>query len=70
MSQFEPNYKNQFHHFWKINNDSINSILEKKFCDKGQTDKYYLGDYFSLADIFIVVVLCNFADKLKCVHSF
>ena len=42
------------------------SILEKKFCDKGQTDKYYLGDYFSLADIFIVVVLCNFADKLKC----
>jgi glutathione S-transferase len=42
------------------------SILEKKFTDKGCTDKYYLGNYFSLADIFITVVLTNFADKLSC----
>ena len=40
--------------------------LEKKFRDKGQNDKYYLGNYFSLADIFITVVLSNFANKLKC----
>ena len=38
-------------------------MLEKKYKDKG---KYYLGDYFSLADIFITVVLTNFADKLDC----
>jgi hypothetical protein len=25
-----------------------------------------LGDYFSLADIFVTVVLSNFADKLNC----
>ena len=42
------------------------NTLEKKFRDKGQNDKYYLGNYFSLADIFITVVLSNFADKLKC----
>ena len=42
------------------------SILEKKYSDKGQVDKYYLGNYFSLADIFITVVLTNFADKLSC----
>ena len=39
------------------------TMLEKKYKDKG---KYYLGDYFSLADIFITVVLTNFADKLDC----
>ena len=42
------------------------NTLEKKFRDKGQNDKYYLGNYFSLADIFLTVVLSNFADKLKC----
>ena len=42
------------------------SILEKKYSDKGQLDKYYLGNYFSLADIFITVVLSNFSDKLSC----
>ena len=41
------------------------SILEKKYSDKGK-DKYYLGNYFSLADIFITVVLTNFSDKLSC----
>jgi len=39
------------------------SILEKKFKDKG---KYFLGDYFSLADIFITTVLVNFGEKLEC----
>ena len=39
------------------------TMLEKKYKDKG---KYYLGDYFSLADIFITVVLTNFAEKLDC----
>ena len=42
------------------------SILEKKYTDKGKNNKYYLGNYFSLADIFITVVLTNFADKLSC----
>ena len=42
------------------------SILEKKYSDKEQNNKYYLGNYFSLADIFITVVLSNFADKLSC----
>ena len=42
------------------------SILEKKYTDKEQINKYYLGNYFSLADIFISVVLSNFADKLSC----
>jgi len=41
------------------------SILEKKYNDKGK-DNYYLGNYFSLADIFIAAVLTNFADKLSC----
>ena len=41
------------------------SILEKKYSDKGK-DNYYLGNYFSLADIFITVVLTNFSDKLSC----
>ena len=39
------------------------SVLEKKYKDKG---KYFLGDYFSLADIFITSVLTNFAEKLEC----
>ena len=42
------------------------SILEKKYSDKDENDKYYLGNYFSLADIFVTVVLSNFADKLNC----
>ena len=41
------------------------SILEKKYNDKGKVN-YYLGNYFSLADIFITVVLTNFSDKLSC----
>ena len=39
------------------------TVLEKKYKDKG---KYYLGDYFSWADVFITVVLTNFSDKLDC----
>ena len=39
------------------------SVLEKKYKDK---EKYFLGDYFSLADIFITSVLTNFAEKLEC----
>jgi glutathione S-transferase len=42
------------------------SILEKKYSDKDENDEYYLGNYFSLADIFVTVVLSNFADKLNC----
>ena len=39
------------------------TVLEKKFKEKG---KYFLGDYFSLADIFITTVLTNFSEKLEC----
>ena len=40
------------------------NILEKKYNkNKG---KYFLGNYFSLADIFITTVLINFGEKLKC----
>lgn len=42
------------------------SILEKRFTDRGSNDKYYLGNYFSLADIFVTTVLTNFSDKLSC----
>ena len=42
------------------------SILEKKYSNKDENDEYYLGNYFSLADIFVTVVLSNFADKLNC----
>ena len=38
-------------------------LVEKKYKEKG---KYFLGDYFSLADIFIATVLTNFAEKLEC----
>ena len=41
------------------------SILEKKYVEKNKMDKYFLGNYFSLADIFVTVVLTNFADKLS-----
>ena len=39
--------------------------IEERYIKLGK-GKYYLGDYFSLADIFITVVLTNFADKLDC----
>lgn len=37
--------------------------LEKKY---NSNKKYYLGDYFSLADIYVTVVLTNFSEKLSC----
>ena len=56
IKDYEKAFKSKFAFF-------IN-ILEKKYNkNKG---KYYLGNYFSLADIFITTVLINFADKLKC----
>ena len=55
IKDYEKAFKSKFAFFV--------TVLEKKFKDKG---KYYLGDYFSLADIFITVVLTNFADKLDC----
>ena len=55
VKDYEKAFKSKFAFFI--------TVLEKKYKDKG---KYYLGDYFSLADIFITVVLTNFSDKLDC----
>ena len=55
IKDYEKAFKSKFAFFI--------SVLEKKLNKKG---KYFLGDYFSLADIFITVVLTNFADKLDC----
>jgi len=40
--------------------------LEKKLLNRENVDKYFLGNYFSLADIFITVVLTNYCERLKC----
>ena len=55
IKDYEKAFKSKFAFFV--------SVLEKKYKDKG---KYFLGDYFSLADIFITSVLTNFAEKLEC----
>ena len=55
VKDYEKAFKSKFAFFI--------TVLEKKYKDKG---KYYLGDYFSLADVFITVVLTNFSDKLDC----
>ena len=55
IKDYEKAFKSKFAFFI--------SVLEKKYKEKG---KYFLGDYFSLADIFIATVLTNFAEKLEC----
>ena len=55
IKDYEKAFKSKFAFFV--------SVLEKKYKDKG---KYFLGDYFSLAYIFITSVLTNFAEKLDC----
>ena len=55
IKDYEKAFKSKFAFFV--------SVLEKKYKDKG---KYFLGDYFSLADIFIASVLTNFSEKLDC----
>ena len=52
IKDYEKAFKSKFAFFI--------SVLEKKLNKKG---KYFIGDYFSLADIFITVVLTNLANK-------
>ena len=55
IKDYEKAFKSKFAFFV--------SVLEKKYKDKG---KYFLGDYFSLADIFIASVLTKLSKKLDC----